>query len=454
MARGLYESEPVFAEHFDECAAGFAEELGIDLRAEVFDGSGRNLERTDRAQPALFAVEYALAKLIESYGVRAAALAGHSIGEYVAATVAGVFDLPTAIKAVSMRARLMHASPRGVMVAVALSPDAIAEYLSPDVDLAAVNDPDSCVVAGSDENIRTFQDRLAEQGIVARRVRTSHAFHSRLMDPVIPEFKGFLSRLTLREPQIPLLSNITGTWMSANEATNPATWARQIRATVRFSDELDVLLADPLRVLVEVGPGGTLDGIGDTSPEMVKPDTAPFDSCATKLRTRTITTPSCSRSGNFGQRVSTSTGHPCQPAGGSDWFRFPAIPLFANGIGSNTTRPTAGRAVPPRRTGWRRRRHLRPPAIPMRPPTASRRWKRRCSASGRSVWVSDSIDRNANFFEARRRLTDRHQRRDDRRQRRSGSHTTGPVREPDRGSARQGSGCPIRGGRAGASVAE
>ena len=109
---------------------GFAEELGIDLRAEVFDGTGGNLERTDRAQPALFAVEYALAKLIESYGVRPCGLAGHSIGEYVAATIAGVFDLPTAIKAVSMRARLMHAAPRGVMVAVALSPDAIAEYLS------------------------------------------------------------------------------------------------------------------------------------------------------------------------------------------------------------------------------------------------------------------------------------------------------------------------------------
>ena len=151
MAHGLYESEPVFAEHFDECAAAFADELGIDLRAEVFDGAGRSLERTDRAQPALFAVEYALAKLIESYGVRAAALAGHSIGEYVAATVAGVFDLPTAVKAVSMRARLMHAAARGVMVAVALSPDAIAEYLSPDVDIAAVNDPGSCVVAGSDE---------------------------------------------------------------------------------------------------------------------------------------------------------------------------------------------------------------------------------------------------------------------------------------------------------------
>ena len=114
MARGLYDAEPVFAEHFDQCAAGFGDELGIDLRAEIFEGTARNLERTDRTQPALFTVEYALAKLIESYGVRPAALVGHSIGEYVAGTIAGVFDIETAIKVVSMRARLMHAAPRGV----------------------------------------------------------------------------------------------------------------------------------------------------------------------------------------------------------------------------------------------------------------------------------------------------------------------------------------------------
>lgn len=258
MARGLYESEPVFAEHFDECAAGFGQELGIDLRAEMFEGTARNLERTDRTQPALFTVEYALAKLIETYGIRPAALAGHSIGEYVAATVAGVFDLSTAVQVVSMRSRLMHAAPRGVMVAVALSPAALAEYLSPDVDLAAVNDPGSCIVGGSAEKIQEFTDHLAKNGIVARRVRTSHAFHSRLMDSMVPEFTGFLSRLTLREPQIPLLSNLTGTWLSAHEATNAATWARQVRATVRFADELDTMLTDPQRVLVEVGPGGTL----------------------------------------------------------------------------------------------------------------------------------------------------------------------------------------------------
>ncbi|MET0896301.1 MAG: beta-ketoacyl synthase N-terminal-like domain-containing protein [Mycobacterium sp.] len=258
MARGLYESEPVFAQHFDECAEGFQGELGIDLRAEIFDGTARNLERTDRTQPALFAVEYAVAKLFGSYGVRPAAMAGHSIGEYAAATIAGVFDLATAVKAVAMRARLMHSAPRGVMVAVALGPEAVAEYLGADVDLATVNDPGGCVVAGTEEGIRAFQGRLAGAGITARRVRTSHAFHSRLMEPVLAEYTGFLSRLTLREPQIPLLSNLSGTWLAPGEATNPATWARQIRETVRFSDELGALLAHPGRVFVEVGPGGTL----------------------------------------------------------------------------------------------------------------------------------------------------------------------------------------------------
>ncbi len=258
MARGLYDAEPVFAEHFDHAAAGFGDELGIDLRAEIFEGTARNLERTDRTQPALFTVEYALAKLIESYGVRPAAMVGHSIGEYVAGTIAGVFDIESAVKVVSMRARLMHAAPRGVMVAVALSPEAVAEHLTGDVDIAAINEPGGCVVAGSEESIKEFSDRLKDKGVVARRVRTSHAFHSRLMDSMIPEFTGFLSRQTLREPQIPLLSNVTGTWLAASEATNPATWARQVRSTVRFSDEIDVLLGDPRRILVEVGPGGTL----------------------------------------------------------------------------------------------------------------------------------------------------------------------------------------------------
>ncbi|MCV7413700.1 type I polyketide synthase [Mycolicibacterium litorale] len=267
MARGLYDSEPVFAAAFDECAAGFSADLGVNLHDEIFGAAGADLERTDRAQSALFTVEYALGRLITSYGVEAAAYAGHSIGEYAAATLAGVFDLPTAIRVVSARARLMHGSAPGAMVAVGVSPEDIAPHLFPGLDLAAVNDPGSCVVSGAPEDIRKFQNDLRKQGVVARRVRTSHAFHSGLMDPVVPQFAEVLAGVTLHAPRIPLLSNVSGTWMTDDEATDPAVWARQIRATVRFADELAAVLSHPRRVLVEVGPGGTLTGSAVRHPQ-------------------------------------------------------------------------------------------------------------------------------------------------------------------------------------------
>ena len=262
MARGLYDTEPVFREHFDRCAIGFDEELGIDLKAAIFDADGgaAGLESTALAQPALFAVEYALAQLTMSYGVMPSALAGHSIGELVAATIAGVFDLPTAIKVVALRARLMHAAPPGAMVAVAASPDDIADLLTGDVDLAAINEPGGCVVAGPEDAIQEFTDRVAAQGILARRVRTSHGFHSQSMDAVLAPFAEYLATVTLNPPTIPMLSNVTGTWMTEAEATDPDRWAQHIRSTVRFADELAVLLGDSHRVLVEVGPGGSLTG--------------------------------------------------------------------------------------------------------------------------------------------------------------------------------------------------
>ncbi len=267
MARGLYESEPVFTEAFNACADGFVQELGFDLRTELFDATGTDLERTDRTQPALFAVEYALGQLIRSYGIDPAAYAGHSIGEYVAATMAGVFDLPTAIKVVAMRARLMHGSAPGAMVAVPIGPGAVVEHLSPGLDIATVNDPGSCVIAGTAEDILKFQNRLRQNGITARRVRTSHAFHSYLMEPVVGQFADFLARVQLHKPNTPLLSNVTGAWMTDDEATDPAMWARQIRATVKFADELDLMLDNPFRVLVEVGPGGTLTGSASRHPK-------------------------------------------------------------------------------------------------------------------------------------------------------------------------------------------
>lgn len=264
MARGLYDAEHVFAEHFDTSAAGFRDEMGIDLHAEIFADPTADLERIDRSQPALFTVEYALARLVESYGVRAGAYIGYSTGEYIAATLAGVFDLQTAIKAVSLRARLMHESPPGSMVAVALGPNDIAEhlaeYVAKGVELSAVNDRGNCVIAGPDDEIRAFTQRLRDAGIAARRVRATHAFHSSSMDPVAAEFQEFLSHVELARPHTPLLSNLTGTWMTDEQATDPVSWARQISSTIRFADELDVVLSAPERILVEVGPGASLTG--------------------------------------------------------------------------------------------------------------------------------------------------------------------------------------------------
>lgn len=264
MARGLYDTEPAFVEHFDTCAAGFRNEMRIDLHSEIFGDSPTDLERIDRSQPALFTVEYALARLVEAYGVRAGAYIGYSTGEYIAATLAGVFDLETAIKAVSLRARLMHESPSGSMVAVALGPDDIepylAEYAVKGLGLSAVNDPGNCVIAGPDDEIRAFTQRLRGDGIAARRVRATHAFHSSSMNAVAAAFQDFLSGVELRRPHTPLLSNLTGTWMSDEQITDPAAWARQISSTIRFADELDAVLADAGRILVEVGPGGSLTG--------------------------------------------------------------------------------------------------------------------------------------------------------------------------------------------------
>ncbi|MDF0530496.1 beta-ketoacyl synthase N-terminal-like domain-containing protein [Tsukamurella sp. 8F] len=267
MAQGLYEGEPVFRDAFDRCAAGFDAALGIDLRATVFRGRPRELERTDRTQPALFAVEYALGKLLEHHGVVPAALVGHSVGEFVAATLAGVMDLPSAVSAVAERATLMQQAPRGAMIAVPLAPDAAAPYLTAGaLDVATVNEPGACVVAGTEEDVAALAEKLAADGVAARRVRTSHAFHSRLMAPVVERFTAYMSRVELREPRIPLLSNVTGAPMSGAEATDPGMWGRQIRATVRFADELASVLAQPHRVLVEVGPGGTLTSAAQRHP--------------------------------------------------------------------------------------------------------------------------------------------------------------------------------------------
>ncbi|WP_168211549.1 type I polyketide synthase [Actinosynnema sp. ALI-1.44] len=248
MARGLNQ-EPVFRKWYTHCATAFA-------------GHGINVDddpvRTDIAQAALFSVEYATAKLLESVGVIPAAVAGHSLGEFVAACVAGVMDLDTAIRVVAARGRIMADAPAGAMLSVRL-PESVLD-LPDGLSLAAVNDPGTCVISGPADRVVAFGAELAGKGVDTRPVATGNAFHSALMDDAAAEFASVMAGVPLAAPTIPLLSNITGTWMPATDAVDPDRWARQMRATVRFADQVAELLGEPGRVLVEAGPGRALTG--------------------------------------------------------------------------------------------------------------------------------------------------------------------------------------------------
>ncbi|HZF07642.1 MAG TPA: amino acid adenylation domain-containing protein [Thermoanaerobaculia bacterium] len=263
MGRGLYEAEPTFRDDVDLCCRLLQPHLGVDLRqALFFDGdaaaaAGR-LQRTHVAQPALFVVSWALARLWMSWGVRPEAMLGHSIGEYVAACLAGVFSLEDALAVVAARGRLMSQMPPGAMLGVPLPEAEVLPLLGEELSLAAVNRPAVSVVSGPVEAIEELTARLAAEGLTCRRLHTAHAFHSRMMEPVLETFIEQVKRVRLEPPRLPFLSNVTGSWIRPEEATDPAYWARQLRQAVRFADGVALLLAEPRRILLEVGPGNTL----------------------------------------------------------------------------------------------------------------------------------------------------------------------------------------------------
>lgn len=267
MARRLYEGEKIFRDEFDRCADLLKPTLGGDLRRLLFaDGStataaAAELQQTAVAQPALFAVEYALASLWMQWGVRPAAMIGHSIGEIVAACVAGVFSLPDALTLVATRGRLMQSMPPGAMLAVMLPEDEVRPLAAGLMDVAAVNGPAACVVAGSIEAAAQMEFRLAERKIAHQRLHTSHAFHSSMMEPMLEPFMEALGRLRMNPPSIPFISNRTGNWISGADATRPEYWAAHVRDTVRFSSGLASLLRDTPSTLLEAGPGRTLTGL-------------------------------------------------------------------------------------------------------------------------------------------------------------------------------------------------
>ena len=307
MTSELYEQEPAFRESIDHCAALLKPLLGLDIREIIYakqqrdhahqngnhNGHGKSqatfdlqallrrngsnghtaapgpashidssdvgrLRQTQYAQPLMFVIEYALAQLLIQWGIRPQAMIGYSLGEYVAACLSGILSLEDALLLVARRAQLIQSLPTGSMLAVALSEQAIQPYLNEQVCLAAINAPSTCVVAGPLDAIASVEQQLAQQGIAARRVETTHAFHSSMLTPVQDALTEVVRQVKLHAPQIPYLSNVTGTWITVEQATDPGYWAQHMCQTVRFADGIAHLLSKNEHVLVEIGVGSAL----------------------------------------------------------------------------------------------------------------------------------------------------------------------------------------------------
>ncbi|NNC03638.1 acyltransferase domain-containing protein [Corallococcus exiguus] len=273
MARDLYASEPTFKRHLDACADKLTPHLGLDLRTVLFpdaskaEAATQALTRTELTQPALFAVEYALAKLWMAWGVKPSAMLGHSIGEYVAACLAGVFSLDDALALVAARGKLMQGLPSGAMLSAKLDESALKPLLPANVSVAAVNAPGFTVVAGPTDAVDALQAKLETQGVEVSRLHTSHAFHSAMMDPILAPFTERVRQVKLNAPTLPFLSNVTGTWIEAAQATDPGYWATHLRQAVRFSAGLQELSRKwPQAALLEVGPGTVLTTLAKQQP--------------------------------------------------------------------------------------------------------------------------------------------------------------------------------------------
>ncbi|AKD58729.1 peptide synthetase [Spirosoma radiotolerans] len=260
MGRELYEDEPVYRNAIDECAELLDAYLETDIRQVLYFDKGNKsaeerLQNTRYTQPALFSTEYALAKLWMSWGIEPAILCGHSIGEFLAAHLAGVFTLADALKLISIRGRLVSELPRGSMLSVRMEAEKIGALMPEPLSIAAINSQKLCVVAGHDEDIADFASVLDNMEISNRVLSTSHAFHSVMMEPVIADFEKVLAEVSLNTPTKPIVSTVTGTWLSNSEATDPHYWATHLRLTVRFADALDSVLTQNQPILLEVGPG-------------------------------------------------------------------------------------------------------------------------------------------------------------------------------------------------------
>lgn len=263
MGKALYEHEDVFREAVDECTEILLEAFDFDIRTIIYPEHNsieaeNNLKDTQFTQPALFVIEYALSQLWMSWGIKPTLLCGHSIGEFVAAHLAGIFTLKDALILVAIRGKLVSELPGGSMLSVRTTYDYLSEILPKTLSIAAVNSDVLCVVSGEDKPVKAFANVLEEKEIPNRLLKTSHAFHSSMMNPVLEKFEAEVKKTTLNVPRVPIISTVTGKWLTDTEATNPQYWTNHLRATVNFSEAMETALELEDIVLLEVGPGRAL----------------------------------------------------------------------------------------------------------------------------------------------------------------------------------------------------
>lgn len=264
MGRELYDAEPVFRSAVDTCSELLRPHLDRDLRDVLFPEDPADaalLGQTRWAQPALFVVEYALVALWRAWGVEPSHLLGHSLGEWVAACVSGVFRLEDALRLVALRGELMQRCGAGAMLGVVAERDAVESALPEGAGLAAHNGPRDCVVSGPVDAVEKFAVTADERGWSTRPLEVSHAFHSGLMEPVVDEFVAAVARVERAAPGIPFVSNVTGDWITPEQARDPRYWGRHIRQCVEFAAGVRLLVRKAAPVLLEVGPGQTLAGL-------------------------------------------------------------------------------------------------------------------------------------------------------------------------------------------------
>ncbi len=265
MAKGIYEQEPYFRDELDKCSELLKSEIGLDIRELLYPQSGEateDINKTIYAQPAIFVVEYCLAKLLMSWGVKPAAMIGHSLGEYVAACLSGVFSLSDALRIIAARARLMQSAKPGCMLSVLLERNQLADLLKDtNCEIAAVNSPTDIVVSGPQDCIDQLKDKLSALEIVNKQLNTSHAFHSHMMDEILDAFKTALESVQFGKMTIPFMSNLSGKPALERLVTTPAYWVNHLRNAVEFSSGIINLSSASKSFFIEVGPGNALTSL-------------------------------------------------------------------------------------------------------------------------------------------------------------------------------------------------